>query len=110
MVFIHRALFSRKPNRNGNCHYVRDGRSRSPTARLLSCVTFLKKIVAWIHRFKETGDTLVQYDPGHAALPWAAVRFLLQMAISEVQVFEAMAEERECNIHSSKTDSFLDEC
>ncbi|KAL0775920.1 hypothetical protein CaCOL14_007207 [Colletotrichum acutatum] len=65
---------------NGNVVIVRD---------------VLEKIVHWVQRFKETGDTLVQYDPSHAALPWAAVRFLLQIAVSEVQVFGAMAEERE---------------
>ncbi len=35
------------------------------------------KIVVWIDRFKQVGDIVVQYDPAHAALPWAGVRFLL---------------------------------
>ncbi len=35
------------------------------------------KIVVWIDRFKQVGDIAVQYDPAHAALPWAGVRFLL---------------------------------
>ncbi|KAI0512690.1 hypothetical protein F5B22DRAFT_648539 [Xylaria bambusicola] len=39
-------------------------------------------IIIWLNKFKEVGDTLVQYDPVHAALPWAAVRFILQAAIS----------------------------
>lgn len=38
--------------------------------------------ITWLNKFKEVGDTIVQYDPGHAALPWAAVRFILQSAIS----------------------------
>lgn len=38
------------------------------------------KIVVWIDRFKEIGDIVVQYDPVHAALPWAGVRFLLQVS------------------------------
>ncbi|KAJ4327744.1 hypothetical protein N0V84_001853 [Fusarium piperis] len=38
--------------------------------------------IAWLNKFKEIGDTIVQYDPGHAALPWAAVRFILQSAVS----------------------------
>ncbi|KAF6803043.1 hypothetical protein CSOJ01_11165 [Colletotrichum sojae] len=29
------------------------------------------------------GDTAVQYDPASAALPWAAVRFFIQVAVSE---------------------------
>ena len=37
------------------------------------------KIVVWIDRFKEIGDIVVQYDPVHAALPWAGVRFLIQV-------------------------------
>lgn len=38
-----------------------------------------RKIVKWIDLFKQVGDTVVQYDPVHAALPWAGVRFLLQV-------------------------------
>lgn len=38
------------------------------------------KIVTWIDHFKRIGDIIVQYDPGHAALPWAGVRFLLQVS------------------------------
>ena len=36
------------------------------------------KMVAWIERFKGIGDVIAQYDPGHAALPWAVARFVLQ--------------------------------
>jgi hypothetical protein len=39
----------------------------------------LEKVVEWVNKFKEVGDTVVQYDPGHAALPWAGVRFFLQV-------------------------------
>jgi hypothetical protein len=38
----------------------------------------LEKIIAWVNKFKEIGDLAVQYDPVHAALPWAGVRFFLQ--------------------------------
>ncbi|KAJ3567562.1 hypothetical protein NPX13_g6720 [Xylaria arbuscula] len=31
----------------------------------------LAKVARWINHFKAVGDTLVQYDPAHAALPWA---------------------------------------
>ncbi len=40
------------------------------------------KIAVWIDRFKNIGDIVVQYDPVHAALPWAGVRFLLQVCRS----------------------------
>ena len=37
------------------------------------------KVVKWLPRFKDIGDVVVQYDPVHAALPWAGVRFLLEV-------------------------------
>jgi hypothetical protein len=40
------------------------------------------KLLSWMDRFKEIGDTIVQFDPVHAALPWAAVRFLLKVDYS----------------------------
>ena len=37
------------------------------------------KIISWLAKFKEIGDIAIQKDPGHAALPWAGIRFLLQV-------------------------------
>lgn len=37
------------------------------------------KITDSINKFKEVGDMLVQYDPAHTAIPWAVVRFVLQV-------------------------------
>lgn len=37
------------------------------------------KMVFWINKFKEVGNMAIQYDPLHAALPWAAVRFVLEV-------------------------------
>lgn len=39
----------------------------------------LEKVVVWVNKFKDVVDVAVQYDPLHAALPWAAVRLLLQV-------------------------------
>jgi len=39
----------------------------------------LEKVAEWVNKFKDVGDNAVQYDPGHAALPWAGVRFFLQV-------------------------------
>lgn len=36
-------------------------------------------VITCLNKFKEIGDVIVQYDPAHAALPWAGVRFLLQV-------------------------------
>ena len=40
------------------------------------------KILHWVDRFKQVGDIIVQYDPAHAALPWAGFRFLLQVGLN----------------------------
>ncbi|KAJ6258228.1 Vegetative incompatibility protein [Drechslerella dactyloides] len=44
-----------------------------------------EKAVKWIQKFVTVGDIAVQYDPVHSALPWAAVRFVLQSAISDFE-------------------------
>jgi len=52
-------------NRNGENVVLRD---------------LFEKMAKWVNKFKEVGDVAVQYDPAHAALPWAGVRFLLQVS------------------------------
>ena len=37
------------------------------------------QIISWLAKFKEVGDIAIQHDPSHAALPWAGIRFLLQV-------------------------------
>lgn len=37
------------------------------------------KIITCLRRFKEIGDIAVNFDPVHAALPWAVFRFLLEV-------------------------------
>lgn len=48
--------------------------------RTYSLTKLLDNTIAWVDRFKTIGDIIAQYDPGHIALPWAAVRFLLQVS------------------------------
>lgn len=36
------------------------------------------KTIFWLNKFKEIGDVAVNFDPVHASLPWAGLRFLLQ--------------------------------
>ena len=52
----------------------------------------LSKIVTCVDKFKQVGDTVAQYQPVHAALPWAAVRFVLQALVSEQQLYDSMLE------------------
>ena len=40
-----------------------------------------EKMANWVQKFKEVGDVAASFDPVHAALPWAAVRFLLQVSL-----------------------------
>ena len=40
------------------------------------------KILRWVDTFKQIGDIIVQFDPVHAALPWAGFRFLLQVDLN----------------------------
>ncbi|OCK95346.1 uncharacterized protein K441DRAFT_557014, partial [Cenococcum geophilum 1.58] len=50
----------------------------------------IEKVAIWVRKFIAVGDTLMQYDPGHAALPWAAIRFFLQVTVNDVQIYGTM--------------------
>ncbi|RSL79052.1 hypothetical protein CEP52_017570 [Fusarium oligoseptatum] len=64
--------FKRK---NGEVVFVRD---------------LLAKTVKWVNHFKDVGDIVVQYDPAHAALPWAGVRFLLNVAVGDLNTYNSL--------------------
>jgi hypothetical protein len=38
-----------------------------------------ESVVKWLDRFKEVGDIIANVDPVHVGLPWAGVRFLLEV-------------------------------
>jgi hypothetical protein len=40
----------------------------------------ISKIIDFLQKFKEVGDVAVSFDPVHAALPWAAFRFILMVS------------------------------
>ncbi|KAJ9363475.1 hypothetical protein DTO280E4_2457 [Paecilomyces variotii] len=50
------------------------------------------KIASYVKKFMEVIDVAVQYDPVHAALPWAGVRFLLRLSFSAFEAFGAIVE------------------
>ncbi|KAG4442329.1 hypothetical protein IFR05_002180 [Cadophora sp. M221] len=52
----------------------------------------LGKVAKWITLFREVGDVVVSYDPGHAALPWALVRFVLQASIGDLEKYDFVVE------------------
>lgn len=47
----------------------------------------LDKISSWLSKFLSIGDVLVSIDPAHAAAPWAAVRLIVQTAVSHSETF-----------------------
>lgn len=51
-----------------------------------------EKVAVWVNKFKEIGDVAVQYDPTHAALPWAGIRFLLNIMTNDLDTFGAMSQ------------------
>jgi hypothetical protein len=36
------------------------------------------KVLAWLDKFKQVGNVAVNFNPQHAALPWAGVRLFLE--------------------------------
>jgi hypothetical protein len=48
------------------------------SGEIVSVRESLDQVVEWAKRFREVGDVTAQYDPTHAALPWAGFRILLQ--------------------------------
>lgn len=60
----------------------------------------LENIVHWLDNFKKVGDIVIQYDPGHAALPWAALRFVLEAVVNKQTIKAAVLESLE---HISET-------
>ncbi|KAK3298835.1 uncharacterized protein B0H64DRAFT_83679 [Chaetomium fimeti] len=47
----------------------------------------LEKISVWVSKVVKFGDIAIQYDPGQAALPWTAIRLILQATVNDVEVF-----------------------
>ncbi|KAL2847596.1 hypothetical protein BJX68DRAFT_267999 [Aspergillus pseudodeflectus] len=45
-----------------------------------------------IQRCEKLGDVAVQYDPVHASLPWAGIRFLLEVTVSDFNAAELILE------------------
>jgi hypothetical protein len=45
----------------------------------------LNKVSHWIDRFRQVGNSAVQFDPVHAAVPWAAVQLLLQVVFVQAK-------------------------
>lgn len=44
-----------------------------------------EKIARWVMNFIQVGDVAMQWDPVHAALPWAALRFILTVSTMQLR-------------------------
>ena len=72
-------LLAAVDDRKHDCQQNQWTVERGPGRNAIVLRDVLTKIATWIEKFVACGDCAVQYDPGHAALPWAAVRFLLKV-------------------------------
>jgi hypothetical protein len=54
--------------------------------------SILEKAALWVEKFIQVGDVCMQYDPTHAAIPWAIVRFILQVTVNDLQMMASLAE------------------
>ncbi|KAI0439524.1 ankyrin repeat-containing domain protein [Xylaria telfairii] len=57
-----------------------------PIGQVVIVREVVEKITSWIQSFIAAGDLATQHDTSSAALPWAAVCFLLRISISDTQV------------------------
>lgn len=48
-------------------------------SRELQFRSHFEGMIKWLDKFKGIGDVVSSFDPVHAALPWAAFRFVLQV-------------------------------
>lgn len=55
----------------------------------------MDKMIIWINTFKAAGDVAANFDAGYFSLPWAGVRFLLQLAVCDSQQMGAILVELE---------------
>lgn len=70
-------------------------RVKAPGGKTIILRDVVEKMAGWIKRYKEVGTISVQYDPLHAALPWAAFVFLLEVTLGDVQLFASLATDLE---------------
>jgi hypothetical protein len=43
------------------------------------------KVLAWLDKFKQVGNVAVNFDPQHAALPWAGMRLFREISHEHIR-------------------------
>jgi ankyrin repeat domain-containing protein 50 len=79
----------------GSIREVRASRNRREFTLLgqrYSLSDIYSNTISWLNKFKDIGDVATQYDPVHAALPWAATRLIPRFVVAyKENTDEAMA-------------------
>ncbi|KAF4485947.1 Ankyrin-1 [Colletotrichum fructicola Nara gc5] len=83
----------------------------TPKGKKIPVRHILNKVDKWASNFKQLGDACVQFDPIHAALPWAGVCFILKIAAGDLhayaRVLEGIAYIAECICHNALIETGL---
>ena len=71
----------------------RQWKIKTPKGREISIRTVLNGLLQWVQNFIAIVDKLIPFDPtGHAALPWAAVKFLLTTGVKDLELYGVISE------------------
>jgi len=62
-------------------------RLKKPNGDVIIIRDLCDKILVWVNKFKEVGDSVAQFDPVHMSLPWAGVRFFIPVGNDIVPVY-----------------------
>ena len=75
-----KSLFSAVDKKRKECDSRKWTLFKRSDGREVKLRDVLDKMASWIRRFETIGDSAVQFDAGNAALPWAAVKFLIEVS------------------------------
>jgi hypothetical protein len=70
-------------------------KAKLPNGQVIIPRDVVEELANWVKAFIAVGDVAVQYDLATAALPWAAIRFILQAAINDTQIEGAIVSDLE---------------
>ncbi|KAH7311602.1 ankyrin repeat-containing domain protein [Stachybotrys elegans] len=88
------ALLKTAAQKRGLC-LLKQLKFKLPNGDVIILRDIIEKICKWVNTFIAIGDVAVQYNPSAAAIPWAAVRFILQAAINDIHIEGTMVADLE---------------
>lgn len=51
------------------------------------------KTIVWVNKFKEMGDMIVKCDPVHLMIPWAPIKFVMEVVCNKSLIQDAVADQ-----------------